>query len=119
MGVTRKRYWIESVSLEDKIYTSPYLPDDFDLNDLFRPGELEIRQLRLKPNQIEIQLQTKFWEYTHFCNIDDMSEAFLVADVVLELDDRKEIQNLKVISVKTQLQPLGATSGRRQYFLNF
>ena len=75
--VTRKRYWIESDSLEDKIYTSPYLPDDFDLNDLFRPGELEIRQLRLKPNQIEIQLQTKFWEYTHFCNIDDISQEFL------------------------------------------
>ena len=39
------------------------------------------------------------------------------ADVVLELDDRKKIQNLKVICVKTELQPLGATSGRRQYFL--
>ena len=74
--VTRKRYWIASDSLEDKIYTSPYLPD-VDLEDLFGPGELEIRQLRLKPNQIEIQLQTKFMEYTHFCNIDDMSQESL------------------------------------------
>ena len=69
---TRKRYWIEVESLQDKIYTSPYLPDDFDLNDIFRSGEFEIRQMSLKPNQIEIQLQTGFE-----CDDDDMYQEFL------------------------------------------
>ena len=70
--VTRKRYWIDSELFQDKIYTSPYLPSDFDLNDLFRSGEFEIRQMRLKPNQIEIQVQTEMVNH-----IDDISQVFL------------------------------------------
>ena len=68
---TRKRYWIVGESLEDKIYTSPYIPD-LDMEDLVRAGEFEIRQMRLKPNQIEIQVQTEMVNH-----IDDTSQVFL------------------------------------------
>ena len=60
---TRKRYWITYVSLENKIYTSDLITD-VELEELALPGEFEIRQMRLKPNRIEIKFHTEMYYHT-------------------------------------------------------
>ena len=67
---TRKRYWIDYESLEDKIYTRI---TDVDLNEV-AGMEFAIRQMRVKPNRIEIDFHKEMEYHT----LDDMPEVLLV-----------------------------------------
>ena len=48
---TRKRYWIDTESLEDKIYP---MITDFDYEEL-GGGQFGISKMKVKPNRIEIE----------------------------------------------------------------
>ena len=67
---TRKRYWITYESLVDKLYTSNLITD-VELEELVIMEEFEIRQIRLKPNRIEIQFHTEMYYHT----LEDMPDV--------------------------------------------
>ena len=67
---TRKRYWITYDSLVNKIYTSDLITE-VELEELVIPEVFEIRQMRLKPNRIEIQFRTEMYYHT----LEDMPDV--------------------------------------------
>lgn len=74
--VTRKRFWISTKSLEQKILaqiTDVDLDGDpYDLEEL-AGGEKEIRQMRVKSNRIEM----KYHITQDYDTYDDMAQVFI------------------------------------------